>query len=127
MDDVMRTIERKRTRMKRTTPPLRMLRSRHRWRLQDLRPAAMFLMKIEIEEPEAGVDDSGENEKAEKALTRGPEDCHPRHPRHQHQDVPHPLHYVLPWPWGPHQIPDCHQESSAEIATSPSDAKESSC
>ena len=78
MDDVMRTIERKRTRMKRTTPPLRMLRSRHRWRLQDLRPAAMFLMKIEIEEPEAGVDDSGENEKAEKALTRGPEDCHLR-------------------------------------------------
>ena len=27
---------------------------------------------------EAGVDDSGENEKAEKALTRGPEDCHLR-------------------------------------------------
>ena len=78
VDDVMRTIERKRTRMKRTTPPLRMLRSRHRWRLQDLRPAAMFLMKIEIEEPEAGVEDSGENEKAEKALTRGPEDCHLR-------------------------------------------------
>ena len=35
-------------------------------------------MKIEIEELEAGVDDSGENEKAEKALTRGPEDCHLR-------------------------------------------------
>ena len=27
------------------------------------------------------MDDSGENEKAEEALTRGPEDCHLRHPR----------------------------------------------
>ena len=109
-------------------PTLMMLRSRHRWRLQDFRPAAMFLMMIEKEELlKAGVDDSGENEKAEEALTRGPEDCHLRHSRTQHQDVSHPLHHVLPWPWGPHQIPDCHQESSAEIATSSSDAKESSC
>ena len=57
-------------------PTLMMLRSRHRWRLQDFRPAAMFLMKIEIEELEAGVDDSGEIKKAEEALTRSPEVCH---------------------------------------------------
>ena len=58
-------------------PTLMMLRSRHRWRLQDFRPAAMFLMMIEKEELlKAGVDDSGKNEKAEKALTRSPEVCH---------------------------------------------------
>ena len=80
-DDVLRTkrtMRRTSALMRRTAPTLTMSRSRHRWRLQDFRPAAMFLMKIEIEEPEAGVDDSGENEKAEKALTRGPEDCHLR-------------------------------------------------
>ena len=72
------TMRRKSTPMKRIAPTLMTSRSQHRWRLQDFRPAAMFLMKIEIEELEAGVDDSGENEKAEKALTRGPEDCHLR-------------------------------------------------
>ena len=39
-------------------------------------PAAMFLMIEKEDLLKAGVDDSGENEKAEKALTRGPEDCH---------------------------------------------------
>ena len=59
--------------VKRTTPPLRMPRSRHRWRLQDFRPAAVREVDSDSrEELEAGVDDSGENEKAEKALTRGP-------------------------------------------------------
>ena len=54
-----------------------MLRYRHRWRLQDFRPAALFLNKIEKEELlKAGVDNSGEIEKAEKALTRGPKVCH---------------------------------------------------
>ena len=80
-DDVLgtkRTMRRTSTPMKRIAPTLMTSRSRHRWRLQDFRPAAMFLMKIEIEELEAGVDDSGENEKAEKALTRGPGDCHLR-------------------------------------------------
>ena len=62
--------------VKRTTPPLRMPRSRHRWRLQDFRPAAMFLMIEKEELLKAGVDDSGKNEKAEKALTRSPEVCH---------------------------------------------------
>ena len=63
--------------MKRITPTLRMLRYRHRWRLQDFRPAALFLNKIEKEELlKAGVDNSGEIEKAEKALTRGPKVCH---------------------------------------------------
>ena len=58
-------------------PMLMMLRSRHRWRLQDFRPAAMFLMLIEKEEQlKAGVDDSGEIKKAEEALTRSPEVCH---------------------------------------------------
>ena len=67
-------------RMKRITSTLRMVRSRQRWRLPDFRPAAMFLMLIEKEELlKAGVDDSGENEKAEKALTRSPEVCHLRH------------------------------------------------
>ena len=61
--------------MKRTTPPLRMPRSRHRWRLQDFRPAAIPEVgrdSTKKEELEAGVDDSGENVQAEKALTRGP-------------------------------------------------------
>ena len=57
-------------------PTLMMLRSRHRWRLQDFRPAAMFLMIEKEELLKAGVDDSGENEKAEEALTRSPEVCH---------------------------------------------------
>ena len=60
-------------RMKRITSTLRMVRSRQRWRLPDFRPAAMFLMLIEKEEQlKAGVDDSGENKKAEKALTLSP-------------------------------------------------------
>ena len=43
-------------RMKRITSTLRMLRSRQRWRLPDLRPAAMFLRMIEKEElMKAGV------------------------------------------------------------------------
>ena len=62
--------------MKRIAPTLRMLRYRHRWRLLDFRPAAKFLTKNEKEELEAGVDDSGEIEKAEEALTRGPKVCH---------------------------------------------------
>ena len=53
-----------------------MLRYHHRWRLPDFRPAVKFLMKIEKEEPEAGVDDSREIEQVEKALTRGPKVCH---------------------------------------------------
>ena len=57
-------------------PTLMMLRSRHRWRLQDFRPAAMFLMIEKEELLKAGVDNSGKNEKAEKALTRSPEVCH---------------------------------------------------
>ena len=58
-------------------PTLMMLRSRHRWRLQDFRPAAMFLMMIEKEELlKAGVDAPGEIKKAEEALTRSPEVCH---------------------------------------------------
>ena len=57
-------------------PTLMMLRSHHRWRLQDFRPAAMFLMIEKEELLKAGVDDSGKNEKAEKALTRSPEVCH---------------------------------------------------
>ena len=75
--------------MKRITPTLGMLRYRHRWRLQDFRPAAVFLRCREThkqEEPEAGVDDSGEIEKAEKALTRGPKVCHLCHlskPQHR--------------------------------------------
>ena len=49
-----------------------MLQYRHRWRLADLRPAAVpEEVRDSQEELEAGVDDSGENEKAEKALTRG--------------------------------------------------------
>ena len=65
--------------MRRTAPTLTMSRSRHRWRLHDFRPAAMILTMIEKEDLlKTGVDDSGENEKAEKALTRGPEDCHLR-------------------------------------------------
>ena len=64
--------------MRRTAPTLTMSRSRHRWRLQDFRPAAMFLMIEKEDLLKAGVDDSGENEKAEKALTRSPEDCHLR-------------------------------------------------
>ena len=68
-------------------PTLMMLRSRHRWRLQDFRPAAVREVDRDPrEEQEAGVDDSGENEKAEKALTRSPEVCHLRHlsePRHR--------------------------------------------
>ena len=36
----------------------------------------MFLMMIEKEEPEAGVDDSREIEQVEEALTRGPKVCH---------------------------------------------------
>ena len=64
--------------MRRTAPTLTMSRSRHRWRLQDFRPAAMFLMIEKEDLLKAGVDDSGENEKAEKALTRGPGDCHLR-------------------------------------------------
>ena len=80
-DDVLRTkrtMRRTSALMRRTAPTLTMSRSRHRWRLQDFRPAAMFLMIEKEDLLKAGVDDSGENEKAEKALTRSPEDCHLR-------------------------------------------------
>jgi hypothetical protein len=68
--------EMRRTRMVTDAPTLMMLRSHHRWRLQDFRPAAMFLMIEKEELLKAGVDDSGKNERAEKALTRSPEVCH---------------------------------------------------
>ena len=51
----------------------------------------MFLMMIEKEEPEAGVDDSGEIEKAEEALTRGPKVCHLCHlskQNHRYYETP---------------------------------------
>ena len=58
-------------------PTLMMLRSRHRWRLQDFRPAAVREVDRDSrEELEAGVDDSREIEQVEEALTRGPKVCH---------------------------------------------------
>ena len=108
-------------------PTLMMLRSHHRWRLQDFRPAAMFLMMIEKEELlKAGVDDSGENEKAEEALTRGPEDCHLRHPRPNIRTCPI-LSIMFSLGLGVPIQSLIAIKSPAEIATSPSDAKESSC
>ena len=55
----------------------RMMRSLSAMAPPRLPPCSQVPDEIEIEEQlEAGVDDSGEIEKAEKALTRSPEVCH---------------------------------------------------